>query len=203
MMKIRLHKKIAAYFGYEFTKIVRNNSGRLVEALINKHDIDLVIDVGANMGQFATGLRQMGYAGRIISFEPVNACYQHISAIADEQWQVENYALGDANKTENIHISINSDLSSILSASDYGKFYYSGKIDTVGSQRTQIKKLDEVIPELVNDIDKRKVFLKLDRRAMIIRSFMARQIHYGMWRFCKRKRPPKRYIKIPRPFMRH
>jgi hypothetical protein len=33
--------------------------------------VDLVIDVGANVGQFGLGLRNRGYAKRILSLEPV------------------------------------------------------------------------------------------------------------------------------------
>jgi len=121
-----------------------------------------VIDVDANMGQFATELRNSGYAGRIISFEPVMACYQHLLTIADNQWQVENYALGDTNATENIHISITSDLSSILPANDYETSYYSEKIDAVDTQSIQIKKLDDIISALVNNVEKRTIFLKID-----------------------------------------
>ena len=59
-MKITLHKKIAAYFGYEFIRIneniMQNQILQTIE-LIRQHEIDLVLDVGANLGQFATDIR--------------------------------------------------------------------------------------------------------------------------------------------------
>ncbi len=37
--------------------------------LLQLHRIDLVLDVGANRGQFARLVRQLGFLGRIVSFE--------------------------------------------------------------------------------------------------------------------------------------
>ena len=59
-MKITLHKKIAAYFGYEFIRIykyIMRNQILQTSELIRQHEIDLVLDVGANLGQFATDIR--------------------------------------------------------------------------------------------------------------------------------------------------
>ena len=49
-------------------------SAQLVASL-RKFDIDLVLDVGANKGQFASEIRQCGYAGRIVSFEPLSQAH--------------------------------------------------------------------------------------------------------------------------------
>ena len=164
-MKITLHKKIAAYFGYEFTRVSKNicqNQKLHTIELISRHNIDLVIDVGANMGQFATDLRNVGYSGQIISFEPITECYDHLQSIADKNWHIENYALGDTNTTEIINISNKSVFSSILKTSEFGKSNFSESIKIVDKQTIQIKKLDDVIRGLVNNFDKKRIFLKLD-----------------------------------------
>lgn len=164
-MKITFHKKIAAYFGYEFTRISKNkyqNQNAHIQALIKHHDINLVLDVGANMGQFATDLRKFGYDGKIISFEPIKECYEHLISIADNDWLIQNYALGDIESTQIINISKKSVFSSLLKTNDFGKVKFSGSIGTVDKQEISIKKLEEILPEIVRNIENKRIFLKLD-----------------------------------------
>ena len=41
-------------------------------AALRAFDIDLVIDIGANEGQFVNALRAGGYSGHIVFFEPLS-----------------------------------------------------------------------------------------------------------------------------------
>ena len=107
-------------------------------------------------------MRNAGYLGQIISFEPVNKCYQRLSSIADDKWQIENFALGDKNSKEEINISNKTVYSSILNVNGIGKSNFSNSIKVVGKQNILVKKLDDIINGLVNNLNKRKVFLKLD-----------------------------------------
>ena len=150
------------YYPYKFTKFSHNNDRHKLRAMLDKYHIDLVLDVGANKGQFATKIRKMGYKGQIISFEPLKTCYEHLLTIADPQWQVENYALGDTQTTKDIHVSVGTDFSSILPANDYGNAYFSKWIKVAEKQRIQVNTLDEALPRLVDDIAKRNIFLKID-----------------------------------------
>ncbi len=164
-MKITFHKKIAAYFGYEFTRISNNtyeNQSLHTIELINRHNINLVIDVGANMGQFAIELRHAGYRGQIISFEPLIKCYKHLISIADDMWHIENCALGNSNTTETINVSHKTVFSSILNTNEFDRSNFSDSIKVVDTQTITIKKLDDVIGELINEPEKKKIFLKLD-----------------------------------------
>ena len=177
-MKITLHKKIAAYFGYEFIRInkniVQNQILQTIE-LIKQHDIDLVLDVGANLGQFATDIRSAGYRKQIISFEPVNQCYKHLTSITDNAWQVENFALGDKNSNKEINISNKTVFSSILDINEFGESNFSDSIKVIDKQDIQVKKLDDIIQKLVCNLGKKKIFLKLDTQG-----YDNRVIHGGL-----------------------
>ena len=52
--------------------------------------------------------------------------------------------------------------SSILNVNEIGKSNFSNSIRVVGKQNILVKKLDDIINELVNNLNKRRVFLKLD-----------------------------------------
>ena len=89
---------------------------RLMAAL-RTFDIDLVIDIGANDGQFAKELRAGGYSGRIVSFEPLTTAHRRLLQASknDSAWQVHSRcALGDHLGEIELNISGNSVSSSIL-----------------------------------------------------------------------------------------
>ena len=86
-------------------------------ASLQKFEINLILDVGANQGQFASEIRQCGYAGRIVSFEPLSKAHDKLiqASDGDTKWEVyPRCALGDHNGEVEINIAGNSESSSIL-----------------------------------------------------------------------------------------
>jgi FkbM family methyltransferase len=96
--------------------IVTNERTRLMQAA----QVSLVLDVGANEGQYATALRTSGYGGEIVSFEPIRAAYERLreKARGDPGWQSKNVALGERSERATLHVSANSFSSSLLPITD-------------------------------------------------------------------------------------
>ena len=120
---MKLHRKIAKIFGYELIK--RNKHPTLsshIINLINPYKIDLVLDVGANYGQFGRMLRNEGYKGEIHSFEPVSHSYDNLqkACLNDEKWFVHKLAMGAADGKDAINVTEASDMSSFLDPNDFG-----------------------------------------------------------------------------------
>ena len=88
-----------------------------VVASLKHFDIDLILDVGANTGQFASEVRSCGYAGRIVSFEPLTLAHDKLvqACAGDSLWDAyPRCALGDQAGEIEINIASNSVSSSIL-----------------------------------------------------------------------------------------
>lgn len=79
--------------------------------------VDAVLDVGANGGQFARALREAGWLGHIVSFEPLSRAHAELreAAAEDALWDVaERCALGAARGVAEINLAGNSWSSSLL-----------------------------------------------------------------------------------------
>jgi FkbM family methyltransferase len=103
-------------FGWEIKRFTLDEMSQLARFLAI-HKIDTVLDVGANIGQFATTLRIAGYPGKIISFEPQSAAHERLTAMAakDPKWTVApRCAVGAASGEIEMNISDNSVSSSAL-----------------------------------------------------------------------------------------
>ena len=79
-------------------------------------ECDLVLDVGANAGQFAGSVRKQGYRGRLVSFEPEQGAFTALEAAstADAAWDVRQVALADRDGEAALSVSANSVSSSLL-----------------------------------------------------------------------------------------
>ena len=86
-------------------------------ASLQTFEIDLLLDVGANRGQFAAETRSGGYRGDIVSFEPLSRAHSVLQRASrgDPRWRVHpRCALGDRVGEVEINIAANSDSSSLL-----------------------------------------------------------------------------------------
>lgn len=75
-------------------------------SLIIKNKIDLIIDVGANTGQFGELLKKIGYSNKLYSFEPNPYAFKILSEKASSvaNWSCHPIALGE--KTEEMELNL-------------------------------------------------------------------------------------------------
>lgn len=158
-----LIRKAINSFGLDIKRLKKTDSehGRIVK-MLNSNNIDLVIDIGANNGQYAKSLRLHGYNKRIISFEPLSDAWQVISlsSHSDPNWDVyRRCAVGRKITTSSINVSKNSVSSSLLemldshkSAAPYSEF--------ISTEQVDIITLDSIYDEL--NLAKYNFFVKID-----------------------------------------
>ncbi len=134
---------------------------RSLNAVLSTQGITTVLDVGANVGQYATRLRQMGYRGRIVSFEPQRAAFTTLSANAtrDPAWTAVNVGLGSQAETREINVYEDPCLSSMLTLQQ-DRYIYGGS-RLLRSEPIEIQTLDGTFDRHVTDAADR-VYLKID-----------------------------------------
>ena len=82
------------------------NEQAFLVGLFRRLQVSCVLDVGANIGLYASQLRQSGFEGDIISFEPIKADYENILRLSkgDAKWKALNYALGNEDSEREFNI---------------------------------------------------------------------------------------------------
>lgn len=89
----------------------------ILRKLFQLSDLEYVLDVGANTGQYGLLARRCGFLGPIVSYEPLSKAHQALVARAasDRLWIVaDRVALGARTSHGNMNIAANSVSSSLL-----------------------------------------------------------------------------------------
>jgi FkbM family methyltransferase len=128
--------------------------------LITDEEITLVLDVGANRGQWATEIRAGGYRGRIVSFEPGREAFQQLERAAadDPEWETRQVAIGDHAGNATLHLTGNSVSSSLLALSER-QVATDPRSAVVGEETVDVVRLDGM-NDLVHPND--RILLKAD-----------------------------------------
>lgn len=129
--------------------------------LLRAYRIDLVVDVGANAGQYAWALREAGYRGRIASFEPLSEPYRGLAAASaeDAKWDSWQLALGARSGIARVNVSEDTRNSSVLGV---GERHLRAVPDSraLGSESVAIDRLDAVWPRIADAAQ--RPYLKID-----------------------------------------
>jgi len=153
--------------GYTLLDLNKNNDLRVflaghLKSVLENLDINCVLDVGANVGEYGRMLRGTGYQGRIVSIEPVSDVFRNLqeAAAGDSEWVTLRLACGSVEEERAINLFSLNVLNSLRQPSELFRL-----IDSSGVNRTEmvtVRRLDSIFEDAVKGIDQPRVFLKTD-----------------------------------------
>jgi FkbM family methyltransferase len=149
--------------GWDLARVDTSQSpSRQLARALGHLQVELVLDVGANTGQYGQELRKSGYRQRIVSFEPLPTAYAQLlsNTQGDAQWRVHpRCAIGNHHSEVLINVSQNSVSSSIRSMLPiHEQAEPSSKV--VSQEAVELVTLDSVFPQYVQG--DAAVWLKVD-----------------------------------------
>lgn len=129
--------------------------------LLRHERVATVLDVGANEGHYGVELRERGFAGQIVSFEPIPSVYRTLKRRADldSRWESHQLGVGEANGELSISVSAATVFSSFKAPSDYTRDKFTGAKEE-RRETVPVVRLDSFLaarPELLDCC-----FLKID-----------------------------------------
>lgn len=156
-------RRTANRIGFDITRYrpEATSAGR-VATMLKHHGVNLVLDVGANVGQFAKGLRNANYDGRILSFEPLAQAHESLLAAArhDALWDIApRVAIGDHEGEVQMHVAGNSVSSSLLNMLE-SHATAEPNSQFIANERVRVATLDSVLSKDV--LNGAISFLKID-----------------------------------------
>lgn len=129
--------------------------------IMEEQQVGVVLDVGANTGQWAQTIRALGYGRHIVSFEPLSEAYLNLQARAlqDEHWTTVNAALDREPGETVLHVSENSQSSSMLDMLPLHQ-EAAPRSSYVGSETVRVTTLERVAAERA--LHENTAFIKVD-----------------------------------------
>ena len=101
-----LIRRVLRLSGYQLERYSPDPLETLV-SLMRQMGVETVLDVGANVGEYAQTVRDLGFEGKIWSFEPLPEPFAVSSAQAatDPHWEVMNVGLGLLNEHTEMYVT--------------------------------------------------------------------------------------------------
>jgi FkbM family methyltransferase len=126
--------------------------------------IDCVLDVGAHDGEFAGFLRELGYQGQIVSFEPARESFTTLSRAraGDAAWRGENLALGAEDGELDLNIYRGSVFNSFLKPGDDRPELFRADTELVRVDKVPVRRLEAILDGILAARPAARIFLKMD-----------------------------------------
>lgn len=155
-------KDIIRRLGIEvsFSNLYSFYTKQLIKSL-QYNNIDLIVDIGANQGQFALEMFENGYLGKIISIEPSMEAHEVLKLKSKryKKWVIyPRMAIGNNNISSKLNISANSVSSSVL---DILPLHTNSAPDSmyIRTEKVQMNRLDNYYNTLIKH---KNILLKID-----------------------------------------
>jgi FkbM family methyltransferase len=150
-------RKIIQKTGFDFH---RHHPKPDIGRLWKKLGIKTVLDIGANVGQFAKEIRVKIPGARIYSFEPLKECFDEleINFFLDKNFKAFHLALGDIAEEVVMQKSAYTPSSSLLQMSETHKTLFPHTKEHV-SEKIKIRRLDDLAEKL--NLEK-EILIKVD-----------------------------------------
>lgn len=129
--------------------------------LLDRLHVDVMLDVGANTGQYVRDLRWGGYRGRVVSFEPGSLALEGLrqAAGSDPGWDVVDVAVGATDGE--IELAVTQD--SVFSTTKVPTPAMTGatvRTRTASYETVPLRRLDGLVKDL--SLEKSRMALKID-----------------------------------------
>lgn len=126
--------------------------------------VDCVFDVGANRGQYARMLRDIGFRAPIISYEPNPEIAKELrrSAARDPAWYVEELALDREQGPATFHLMDNSEFSSLRAPAADQPSIFNATNNLARDVQVMRTTLADEFPKWRSKLGFRRPFLKMD-----------------------------------------
>ena len=157
-----LLKSFLRKFGYVLKKRnIRNEKFLSLEYFIEKLKCEVIIDVGANIGQFRKSLKEnTNLSTKIISIEPIKESFDKLLKTKNINDICLNIALGEKTSSQEIHITSNEVSSSLFKPLEINNDKYNQDVKVIDKRKILVKRGDELIFE--RNLSKANLALKLD-----------------------------------------
>jgi FkbM family methyltransferase len=133
----------AGAFGID-VRSAKHTEASILRSMLRRTNPKVVLDVGANAGQYARRVRATGYNGVIVSFEPLADAHRRLAEAArgDANWLVApRTALGSQSATAQIHVAADNVSSSVLPMTSLLQ-ETAPRVTCIAQQSTAVARLD-------------------------------------------------------------
>jgi len=161
MSVLHAARNVVQRVGLDVQRFPRSAPLFQVVRLMNRRGVTCVLDVGANIGQYAIELRRLGFRDSILSLEPLRTEFEVLEqrCAKDPSWTCERVAVGAEQGKATINVAANSVSSSLapmlgrhLRADPDSRF--------VRTEEVRVTTIDDLVD--AHELDVATTFLKVD-----------------------------------------